>query len=491
MGASIIGLTPVNVTNFPLSPSVIAYQAAGSILAVSGSFSSGNTSVTVNNIVTGQSSVQVLNPVSLLAVNPNPSSVYVINPVSTLSIVTGNTSVNAYQGGPWSVATLQGTNPWVVSNTSVTAFQGGAWATSMVGGPIRIQSILGTYLEKDTTVASAFGIPFLFKTNVTTSVLSTVSDLDPLPIEGSVTALQGTNPWMINMPSPSVVATQIAGSLLGARLYTGVSSVELMSTSASIAVLLNRGGASVLVNNILTGNSSVQLITGIGVIGSVAVLQGTAPWLVNVPTPSYLSIQPGGSVLNANISGSVAARLFASSVSALQGTEPWVIGSIVGTYAEDAVHGTTDKGIFTLNVRNDTMSSVTSADGDYGALSVGPVGEAIVANSPITKWVSGRTSVMNGVSVQALAAPGASIFTYITGINVINESANTARVTITQGLGAVVASMLTWVIAPAGGGSNSTYLNPIRVLDNNGVSASVNSATASIYVTITGFTAKI
>ena len=96
---------------------------------------------------------------------------------------------------------------------------------------------------------------------------------------------------------------------------------------------------------------------------------------------------------------------------------------------------------------------------------------------------------MTGVSVQVLAAPGASIFTYITGINVINESATASRVTITQGAGAVPSSMLTWIIAPAAGGSNSSYLNPIRVLDNNGISASI-STVASIYVTITGFTAK-
>jgi len=485
------------VVNVP-TPSYISYQAAGSILAVSGNFTSGNTSVTVNNIVTGQSSVQVLNPVSLLAVNPNPSSVYVVNPVSTLSIVVGNMSVlvnNILTGqssvylipgvgvlgsvavlqgtNPWqinvpspstiayqlagsvlavsgsfssgntsvtvnnivtgqssvylipgvgvlgSVATLQGTNPWKVeltsgsiitttANTSVTAYMGGAWATSMVGGPINVNSILGTYLEKNAITPSVFGFPMLFKNGADNSVLSTISTTTPLPIRGSVATLQGTNPWI----------TLNTGSIL---------TIQTTSTNASVITVIRQGNSSV------TGTMSV--------LGTVPVT-------------------------------------FAGGY------------SIVGTYNEDSAHTSAQPGVFMLHVRNDTYSSVTTADGDYSTNAVGPAGETVVANAPITKWVVGRTSVMNGVSVQVLAAPGTSILTYITGIHVINESPNTARVTLTQGLGAVVASVLTYAIAPAGGGSNSTYINPIRVLDNNGISASINSAAASVYVTITGFTAK-
>lgn len=473
------------------SPSTIAYQLAGSILAVSGSFSGGNSSVTLLGggtvyLEKNATTASVLGIPVLFKIDETNSVLSAVSPQSPFPV---RGSVTALQGtNPWrvdaaggsvtqvrtdnasvvavlsnsSVAVLQGTSPWLITgsvmatgNTSVTAFQGGAWSTSMVGGPMQVASILGTYQEKAAAGnASVIGHAMLFKNNTTTSTLSTVSILDPLPVQGSVMTLQGTNPWQVNMPSPSVLVITPAGSVQAVR----------MDNASVVAVLA---------------------------LSSVATLQGTNPWIVNVPTPSYLSIQPSGSVINANISGSVAVRLLASSVSALQGTEPWVIQSIVGTFAEDAAHTTADKGVFSLNVRNDTMSSVTSADGDYSALSTGPVGEAIVANSPITKWVSGRTSVMLGTSVQVLAAPGTSIFTYITGINVINESPNAARVTITQGLGAVPASMVTWLIAPGGGGSNSTYPNPLRILDNLGVSASINSAVASVYVTITGFTAKV
>lgn len=430
VGASVIGLTPVNVVNMP-SPSVIAYQLAGSVLAVSGSFSAGN--------------------------------------------------------------------------TSVTAFQGGAWSASITGGYV---NVIGSLIAVQ---AGGFAI---------TSVMNTIpsSMMVGASIFGTVPVTQVTSPWVINMPSPSVVSVNIAGSVLAVR--TDNASVVAVLSNSSVTTLQGTnpwqvnvptssyisyqlaGSVMAVSATVNTGNSSVQLLQSVAVIGSVAVLQGTSPWLVNVPTPSYLSIQPAGSVLNVNVSGSVAAAVtnFSASVAANinvisasimvnQGTNPWVIGSIVGTYAEDAASSSGDKGLFVMGVRNDTMSSMTSADLDYSSHIVGPTGEMITANSPITKWVSGTTSVMYGTSVQVLAAPGTSIFTYITGLNVINESANLSRVTITQGLGRVPASMLTWAIAPAGGGSNATFPNPIRVLDNNGISASI-SGISSVYVTITGFTAK-
>lgn len=433
------------VMNVP-TPSYIAYQLAGSIMQVTGG--GGGTQYQENNAVTPsvtgnailykkdetnsvlstvspqhplpvQGSISALQGTNPWVVNMPSPSVVIITPAGSVQAVrTDNASVIAVLTNS-SVAALQGTNPWVISNPSVTAFQGGAWAISVVGGPLNINSILGTYQEKNAVTPSAIGIPTLFKIDETNSVLSAVSPQSPFPIRGSVAALQGTNPWV-----------------------------------------------------------------------------------VSVPTPSYLSIQPGGSVINANISGSVAAAItnftasvaaninvISASIIANQGTSPWVIQSIVGTFSEDAAHTTADKGIFTLMVRNDTMSSITSTDLDYSPHIVGPVGETIIANAPITKWVNGFTSVMSGTSVQVLAAPGTSIFTYITGIYVTNEASVAGRVTITQGLGAVASSIVTVLIAPGFGGSNNTYLNPLRVLDNLGISASINAA-PSVYVTITGFTAK-
>ena len=99
------------------------------------------------------------------------------------------------------------------------------------------------------------------------------------------------------------------------------------------------------------GGSSIygQLPGGIAVLGSVATLQGTNPWIITG------SVQ--GFPTNQNISGSVVA---------FQGGTR--ISSIIGAYAEDAGHTQSDPGVFILGVRNDTMASVTSADLDYGPI---------------------------------------------------------------------------------------------------------------------------
>lgn len=159
--------------------------------------------------------------------------------------------------------------------------------------------------------------------------------------------------------------------------------------------------------------------------------------------------------------------------------------SVAGTYQEDNAHTTGDRGIFSLNVRNDTMSSVTSADGDYGAMAIGPSGEAIVANSPLTKWIQGQNSVMYGTSVQAIAPQGASVFTYITGVQVANNSGTFSLVKFTGGLG----SVLGYTVAPANGGSNVMLLNAWKTGENSGVSASINGV-SSVYISMQGFTSK-
>ena len=167
----------------------------------------------------------------------------------------------------------------------------------------------------------------------------------------------------------------------------------------------------------------------------------------------------------------------------------WQSPSIVGTYVEDSAHTTGDKGVFVLAVRNDTLSSVTSADGDYSPIVVGPVGEQIVANAPLTKWIQGQTSIMYGTSVQAIAPQGASIFTYITALQIANTSPNNVYVTFTGGLGGAT-STLGFTTAPANGGSNIYYPNGLKTGANSGFSASI-SGVASIFLSAQGFTAKI
>lgn len=274
---------------------------------------------------------------------------------------------------------------------------------------------------------------------------------------GSIATLQGTNPWMVQLTSGSVIT------------ITGNSSVQVVGLMPPQSV---SGVGLFNVNHI--GNGSV--ITA----AQPASISGVGIFNVN-PTGNGSVITVGqGSIAVAIVSGSIAATFTPPANQSVSGT----VG-VTGNYAEDSAHTSGDVGVLTLGVRNDTMSSVTSADGDYGAISLGPVGEVITAPAPITKWWSAQTSVMYGTSVQALAPQGGSIFTYISGLQIMNDSANASRVKITGGLGSVLA----WTIAPATGGSNIVFTPAIKTGENSGVSASI-SGISSVYLTMQGFISK-
>lgn len=180
---------------------------------------------------------------------------------------------------------------------------------------------------------------------------------------------------------------------------------------------------------------------------------------------------------------SIGALMYGSVTTIQSGTR---ITSIVGGYAEDAPATSGDIGILTLGARNDTMASVTSTDGDYGTYSVGPVGEILVANSPITKWVSGVGSLFTGIIQPIIPAQGSSIFTYVTSYQIVNSSANNVYLTLYSGSTSVIG----YATAPANGGSNVILPNALKSRPNADFSASV-SGVASVYMTAEGFISKV
>ena len=263
--------------------------------------------------------------------------------------------------------------------------------------------------------------------------------------------------------------------------------------------VLGAGGSSVLaVNPDGSLNASIIGTPNVNVSGSVfATLSGVGS-VITVSTGSVIAVLQSSSILAVPV-GSVIAVLQSSSIIAInagsvvalsQGSviTVWQSPSIVGTYAEDSAYATGDKGLFALANRNDTMSSLTSADLDYSGIGVGPVGEVLTANAPITKWIRGTADlrVVLGASVTAIPAQGASVFTYITGVQVANFGSASVLVTFAGGLG----SILGYTIAPAGGGSNIIYPNALKTGENSAFTASING-TASVLVSAQGFIAKI
>lgn len=307
------------------------------------------------------------------------------------------------------------------------------------------------------------------------------------------------------VPSSVIVGASIFGQLPAGTAVLGsiISYQGLPSWNVSGSVIGFQGGTQVtslvstVPSSVIVGSSIFgQLPAGTAMLGSVVAYQGVTPWIiapssgsvaVNGSVVAFPGVNPWpvvgiGSVITIFQSSSILAVPVGSVITVLQSP------SIVGTYSEDATHTSADKGIFALGVRNETMTSITSADLDYSPMAVGPLGEMLVANSPITKWIYGTTSIVSGPSVALFAAQGASIFSNMTGLNIVNPSANNLTGTLSTGAGA--ASVLVYFTAPANGGSNMIFPNPLRSRDNTAILASI-SGIGSVYLSAQGFISKL
>lgn len=295
----------------------------------------------------------------------------------------------------------------------------------------------------------------------------------------SVNITQGTGSASV---AAEVIATQqyqqikVVGGEVGSTSVLGVNPDRSINVSVIGAVQTT---GSVL----LAGGNSSVIVVAQGSVGAVivggSVISQVIGSVVSLNTGSIITTNVG-SVITVWQNSSVLAVPVGSTIAVLQNA------SIAGTYAEDVAHTPADRGLFILGVRNDTLASITSADNDYSQQAVGPSGETVAVDAPFTRWVSGVADlrVVLGASVTAIAAQGASVFTYVREVQVANFGSSSVLVKIAGGLG----STLGWTIAPAGGGSNFT--TRYKTGENSAVTASING-TASVLVTVSGFTARI
>lgn len=439
-------ITAVSATA-PAGSIMATNQVAGSIMAVSATAPAG--SIMATNQVAGSVMAVAAGSVAAFIVG-NASIITVSKDSSVISLqLAGSILATSATVLPGSVSGAITAPPGSVMNVANPA--GSVTATTATQSGTRITSVIGVYQEETVGGPSVRGMAIVWQSNANTSVLSTVSPTNPFRVLGSVQGsfsvvgtvpvTQATTPWSVTAPAGSIIATnQVAGSILAVNATQPAGS----------------------------------LLSAIQVAGSIMAVVAT---------------QPAGSLLAiATPAGSVqAVRTDNASVITIQQAN-----SIVGTYAEDSAHTSADKGVFTLLVRNDTMASITSNDGDYSPNAVGPVGENIVANAPITKWVSGNASIMTsaGGSVQVIAAGGTSVFTYITGIQYGGFGAQSVVLTISGGLG----STLGRYVVPSGGSQNMAILmNPFKTGENSAVNASIGGSaaiTSSVFIGVQGFSSK-
>lgn len=427
-----------------------------------------------------------------------------------------------------SIMTLQGTNPWIITGSVQAAVSGSVFAVptgnQSVSGDVG-SSIIGIAINNQADGNTALlqlnvaGYNRVFNgsnwdrvrgnSSVGTLVSTAASSVITINLAGSIMAVSATSPAgsILSITNPagsvtgvrtdnaSVITTQIAGSIMSVSATQPAGSVLAIITPTGSVQAVRTDNASVIaistnVGSVITVNQSSSIIAV--VTGSVAtVFQGS---VLTIPTSSTITVWKDSSVLAVPVGSTITVWKDSSILSVPVGSVITVFqaASIVGTYAEDAAHTSGDKGILALNVRNDTLASITSADGDYGAIALGPSGEVITANAPLTKWIRGTSSLLTaaGGSIVAIAAPGASIFTYITGIQFAGFGSQSVLLTIGGGLG----STLGQYVVPAGGSQIVGYLpNALKTGENSAITTSIGGSgaiTSSVYVGIQGFTSK-
>lgn len=418
------------------SASVITTQIAGSVMAVSATQGTtpwligsvyGNISGSVLAVPTGNQSVSGTVTTAAGADVSSPTA-------SILVGVTANTNGSTFTVTGYQQTLMQITSGPGASITAALNFEGTLDGTQFV--PIQGYNLSTNAIS---SMATAEG-NWAFNTTGLQGMRARVSNWSI----GSITARVVANPedarpfaiaqHAVNFPAGSVATVaNLAGSIA--------------------AVSATAPAGSIMATNQVAG--SIMATSGIQFAGSVMA--------VRMDNVSVLTLQPSGSIMAVGQRGT------------------WQV-SVAGGYASGAASVISALGILHLGVRNDTMQSTLAVDAQYQPLAVGPIGELIVAPAPINKWINVQSSVMYGTSVQVASAAGTGVSTYITAMQIANDSGTFSRVKITTGLGSVVA----WTVAPANGGSNIIYNPPIKAIANTGVSVSI-SGVSSVYISMQGF----
>lgn len=379
----------------------------------------------------------------------------------------------------------------LVNNGSVVAFQGGAWTSSVVGS-------VANYLQ------SSGGS--VITVNQSSSILA-------VPVGSVITVHQG-----------SIAAVIIGGSIASAGVANQSVSgtVNTLPLGTIVTSMVSTVPSSVLVGASIFG----QLPAGTAVIGSVATLQGTSPWIVNFQNSSILSVPVGstitvsqGSIAVAIISGSVAVATGNSSVmllnganvigsvTALQGTLPWTISSIYGNISGSVVAtisgtpnvntagsvvafmgGTWKPSVIGLITRNDTIASFLGADLVERPAMGDAMGRTVIKpfaseDSTIISYVG---SIVSG-SVALIQASVIGKRSYITDFIISNTGSVTTLVTIQGG----DTSILGQFIAPTGGGMVATGINiPFKTTLSQDLAFKVSPSSSILYLAVKGYQAQ-
>lgn len=308
--------------------------------------------------------------------------------VGVLGTVAITGTVTANQGGSWTVTSLQGTSPWVTSDLADGAVTNGLpGSKSMLGGLIYTTStptltpgnqnsllgdIHGNLLVNLQTPIPAGG-----------NTIGAVTQAGaPWSISGTVTADQGTSPWIVagggtaGTPATGVVTIQgisggfpipISGTILASNPSVGLTGAVAPTSATEIGgidhlgnlqapgITLASAAAGALQQALVVALSpntplpaGANALGSVAVTGTVAVTQSTSPWVTSISTPlpaggntigavdqagapwtvtgtGTTSVPaPGIVTIQGNVAGVPVPISFTSSLQVTQLTSPWI-----------------------------------------------------------------------------------------------------------------------------------------------------------------------
>ena len=202
------------------------------------------------------------------------------------------------------------------------------------------------------------------------------------------------------------------------------------------------------------GNSSVQLLGGTAVLGSVAVVQGTSPWNI--------------SSVYGNISGSVLSQQLGARTTSVVGSIPSSL--LAGIYGH----------------RNDNIASFLGGNLTWNPIATTSAGQVLTRIAPEEARVEGYAILTSTSLTTLVAAAGAGLRNYITDAWFANTGTTTTLVTFSDSAG----SILGYTIAPTVSGSNLPGLvTPIRTGANASFNIQAGSNTSTLYGTVKGYKA--
>lgn len=154
--------------------------------------------------------------------------------------------------------------------------------------------------------------------------------------------------------------------------------------------------------------------------------------------------------------------------------------------AEDAAHASADTGIPAFGVRYETNNlAPTSAANDYGFMQIDDMGKLVTSpHAPPVNQRQGITAAMTGTGDTAvLAAAGASIRNYVTGIHVVNTHATVGtEVQIKDGT-----TVIDRFYVPALSERTREYPVPLKGTANTAINAANVTTGSNTYVQAVGF----